>query len=359
MTTQIQTLIKQLTKRGEPMADNSVSVQPLSHWHQNATVQSGLLLVAFAFIGFVLIPDPAAWMTLTIAGLAMGMMLFVMTSGFTLVFGLMDVLNFGHGAFISFGAFVGFSVMAMFPELIAAGSFWTHIGLFVLAMMGAAVVVGLLSWAFERLIIRHVYGNHLMQILITTGGMIVAEEMIYVLWGHEERAWLKPDSFQGSFQFGDFVFEKYRLLAVIMGVVLFILLRWVFTHTRLGLLIRAGVENREIVKSLGFNIEKLFILVFIAGSALAGMGGVMWGLYDEVITAHIGQNLMITVFIVAIIGGLGSIEGCFLAALMVGLLTNYVGFIFPKLALVSTLILMVAVLLWRPKGLVPVSKGDS
>lgn len=335
-----------------------VSVKHTENWRQSPTMQSVFLLLAFAVIGFVFIQDPTAWMTLTVAGIAMGMMIFVMTSGFTLVFGLMDVLNFGHGAFISFGAFVGYSVMNFWPDISTSGSAWAQIGLFVFAMLVAAVIVGLLSWVFERLIIRHVYGNHLMQILITTGGMIVAEEIIYVLWGNQERSWLKPEAFQGSFQFGDFIFEKYRLLAVVLGVTLFFGLRWVFVKTRLGLLIRAGVEDKEMVKSLGYDIEKLFILVFIAGSALAGIGGVMWGMYDEVITAHIGQNLMITVFIVAIIGGLGSIEGCFLAALMVGLLTNYVGFVFPKLALVSTLILMVAVLLWRPKGLVPVSKGN-
>ena len=154
----------------------------------------------------------------------------------------------------------------------------------------------------------------------------------------------------------DFAFQKI-LVELILVLMILSLLRE-FKKTSLGLLLRAGVENKEMVQSLGFNIERLFIAVFVVGSALAGMGGVMWGLYDEVITAHLGQNLMITVFIVAIIGGLGSIEGCFLAALMVGLLTNYVGLLFPKLAMVSTLILMVGVLLWRPKGLVPVSKGD-
>ena len=334
------------------------SVSHTEHWKQSPTVQALFLILAFAAIGFALIRDPAAWMTLTVAGVAMGMMIFIMTSGFTLVFGLMDVLNFGHGAFISFGAFVGFSVMHLWPDILTDSSVFVQVGLMILAMLVSAIVVGLIAWVFEKVIIRHVYGNHLMQILITTGGMIVAEELIYVLWGNQEKAWLKPDTFQGSFQVGSFIFEKYRLLAVILGVVLFFGLRWVFVKTRLGLLIRAGVEDKEMVKSLGYDIEKLFILVFIAGSALAGIGGVMWGMYDEVITAHIGQNLMITVFIVAIIGGLGSIEGCFLAALMVGLLSNYVGFIFPKLALVSTLILMVAVLLWRPKGLVPVSKGN-
>lgn len=334
------------------------SVAHYDHWLKRNDIQALGLLIAFMIVGLIFIPDPSAWITLTLAGLAMGMMIFVMTSGFTLVFGLMDILNFGHGAFISIGAFVGFSVIALFPNAYDSTSLVSALMVLIIAMLAAGVVVGVTSYIFERVIIKRVYGNHLMQILITTGGMIVAEQMIHVFWGAEDRAMLKPLTLQGGIEIGDFVFEKYRILAVVMGAILFVTLYWIFKKTRIGLLIRAGVENKEMVQSMGFNIEVLFIAVFIAGSVLAGMGGVMWGLYDEYITAHLGQNLMITIFIVAIIGGLGSIEGCFLAALKVGLLTNYVGFLFPKLALVSTLVLMVAILLWRPKGLVPVSKGD-
>ena len=145
--------------------------------------------------------------------------------------------------------------------------------------------------------------------------------------------------------------EKYRLLAVGVGLALFVALRLVLSRTRIGLLVRAGVENREMVEALGYRISILFVGVFVVASALAGLGVIMWGLYDEVITAQMGMSVMVLVFITIIIGGLGSIEGCFLAALLIGLSNNYVAFLAPKLALGSSLILMVAVLMWRPQGL--------
>lgn len=328
-----------------------------THWRHRSDVQAAVLVPALALIALPLTGDLNAWLTLTTAGLAMGMMIFIMTSGFTLVFGLMDVLNFGHGAFISLGAFFGFSVLLSLESWRVVDSIWLNLAAFGLAALVAMICAGLLSWGFERVLVRRVYGNHLMQILITMGGLIVAEQMIYVFWGAHEIPMLKPTAFQGGLEFGGMVFEKYRLLAVVLGALLFTGLMLVFKKTRLGLLIRAGVENREMVESFGYNVRLLFVLVFMSGSALAALGGVMWGLYDEVITAHLGQGIMITVFIVAIIGGLGSIEGCFIAALMVGLLSNYVGFLAPKLALISTIGLLVAVLLWRPQGLVPVAKG--
>jgi branched-chain amino acid transport system permease protein len=125
----------------------------------------------------------------------------------------------------------------------------------------------------------------------------------------------------------------------------------------IGLLIRAGVENREMVEAMGFRIDRLFIGVFMAGSALAAMGGAMWAGYQGLITPALGSELMVMVFIVVIIGGLGSIQGSLLGALMVGLTTNYVAFLFPKLALASTMLLMMVVLLWRPWGLRPAVKG--
>jgi len=134
-------------------------------------------------------------------------------------------------------------------------------------------------------------------------------------------------------------------------------MRWTLNGTRLGLVIRAGVENREMVSALGYRISMVFILVFVAGSALAGFGGVLWGLYEEVVTAHMGMNVMILIFIVVIIGGLGSVEGCFIGALMVGLLANYTGYLAPKVALGSNILLMVLILMWRPEGLLPVNKS--
>jgi branched-chain amino acid transport system permease protein len=130
----------------------------------------------------------------------------------------------------------------------------------------------------------------------------------------------------------------------------------VLNRTKIGLLIRAGVENKEMVEAMGYRIRRLFVGVFVAGSALAGLGGALWGMYQESVTVHIGASMMVLIFIVIIIGGLGSIGGCFAGALLVGLVANYVGYLSPKIALGSNILLMVLVLLWRPQGLYPVSK---
>ena len=126
-------------------------------------------------------------------------------------------------------------------------------------------------------------------------------------------------------------------------------------RTKIGLLIRAGVENKEMVEALGYRIRRLFVGVFMAGSALAGLGGMMWALYREQVHASMGGEMMVLTFIVIIIGGLGSVGGCFIGSVLVALLANYAGFLLPKVALVSNILLMVAILLWRPRGLYPVT----
>ena len=142
-----------------------------------------------------------------------------------------------------------------------------------------------------------------------------------------------------------------------MGLAVFAVMRWVLRRTKIGLIVRAGVQNGEMVQALGYRLRRVFVGVFIAGSALAGLGGVMWGLYQEVITAQMGNQAMILIFIVVIIGGLGSVEGCFIGALLVGLMQNYVAFLEPKAALISNIGLMVAILMWRPMGMIPVVKA--
>nr|WP_245936919.1 branched-chain amino acid ABC transporter permease [Undibacterium pigrum] len=291
------------------------------------------------------------WITLTVAGLAMGMMIFIMASGLTLIFGLMDVLNFGHGAFVSVGAFVATLVLLPMHGWMEADSLLMNLAALGLAILLAMLATGLLGWAFERVIIMPVYGQHLKQILITMGGMIVAEQMINVIWGAEQIPLPLPTSLRGSILLGDAAIEKYRLIAVVVGLLVFIAMFLVLNRSKLGLLIRAGVENGEMVEALGYRIRRLFVLVFAAGSALAGLGGVMWGLYKESLTAAMGGDIMVMVFIVIIIGGLGSVGGCFIGALLMALVANYAGFLVPKLALVSNILLMIAVLLWRPTGL--------
>jgi branched-chain amino acid transport system permease protein len=315
-----------------------------------------LLVPVLALLMLPLVGSFPTWVTLTVAGLAMGMMVFMMASGLTLIFGLMDVLNFGHGAFVSVGAFTATLVLLPMKGWVEADSILMNLSVVGLAILLAMLVTGILGWAFERIIIRPVYGLHLKQILITMGGMIVAEQLIHVIWGAEQIPLQLPTTFRGAFIIGDAALEKYRLIAVGVGLTVFISMFLVLNRTKVGLLIRAGVENGEMVEALGYRIRRLFVGVFMAGSALAGLGGVMWGLYKETLTAAIGGEITVLVFIVIIIGGLGSVGGCFIGAMLVALVANYAGFLAPKVALVSDILVMVAVLLWRPQGLYPVAK---
>jgi branched-chain amino acid transport system permease protein len=247
-------------------------------------------------------------------------------------------------------------VMAGLAGWSAADSWWLNLAALFVALAAAVLASGAAGLVFERVIIRRVYGAHLRQILVTVGGLIVAEQLIVALWGANPLSLPKPASFRGSIILGDVSIEKYRIIALVLGLAVYVALHLVLNRTRIGLLVRAGVENREMVEALGYRVRRLFIGVFVAGTALAGMGGVMWGLYQELVTRAIGADMTVLVFIILIIGGLGSVGGCFVGALLVGLLTNYVGFLAPKLALGSNILLMAAVLLWRPRGLFPVAK---
>ena len=315
-----------------------------------------LLPVILALIAFVLIGSPSTWVTLTVAGLAMGMMIFLMASGLSLVFGLMDVLNFGHSAFISFGAFIAASVLAALAAWVAADSVFLNLLALLLAIAAAALFGLIAGWVFEKVIIKPVYRDHLRQILITMGALIVAEQIILAIWGGSPVSVPRPHFLAGSLIIGDVSIELYRIFAFALGLVAYVALYVILNRTRVGLLVRAGVENREMVEALGFRIDRLFVGVFVLGSALAAIGGAMWAGYETLITAAIGSEMMIIVFIVIIIGGLGSIEGSLLGALMVGLMGNYVAFLAPKMALASNMILMMAILLWRPYGLRPAVK---
>ena len=313
------------------------------------------LLAAVAVAALPLVGSPTTWLTLTIAGLAMGMIVFIIASGLTLIFGLMDVLNFGHGVFIALGAFVATSVLGGMSGMAGSESMLANLAAIFVAMCAAMAAAAALGYAFERVLVRPVYGQHLKQILITMGGMIVGEELIKAVWGPLQIALPLPPTLRGSLFIGEAAIEKYRIFAVLVGLAVLTTLLMVLNRTKLGLLIRAGVQDREMVESLGYRIRTLFIGVFVAGSALAGLGGVLWGLYQQSVTAQIGAQVNVLIFIVIIIGGLGSTLGCLIGALLVGLLANYTGFLEPKIALFSNIGLMVAVLMWRPQGLYPVT----
>ncbi len=328
---------------GDAVAKRAIDWQPL-------VLAPLIILIALPLVG-----SPSTWATLTLAGLAMGMMIFIMASGLTLVFGLMDVLNFGHGAFISLGAYTTTLLLLPLSGWLAADSLALNF-LALMAMIGLAMLItGIAGYFFERVIIKPVYGRHLHQILVTVGGLIVAQQIIIVLWGPIQITLPLPTALRGIIVFGDIAVERYRLVAVVIGLVVFAGMLLVLNRTKIGLLIRAGVENREMVEALGYHIDRLFIGVFVAGSALAGLGGVMWAFYREALTPGMGLELLVLIFIVVIIGGLGSVGGCFIGALLVALTANYTGFLAPKLALGSNILLMVLILLWRARGLYPVA----
>jgi branched-chain amino acid transport system permease protein len=317
-----------------------------------------LLVCVVALVALPLIGSFSTWVTLTMAALAMGMMIFIMASGLTLVFGLMDVINFGHGVFISVGAYMSLLVLRPLTGWIDSPSIALNVAVLILCIIFAMGVAGAFGWTFERVIIRPVYGQHLKQILVTMGGLIVVEQLLYAFFGGNPITIALPQSFRGGLAIGpDIVVERYRLIAVAVGLVVFVGMLLVLNRTRIGLLVRAGVENPEMVEALGYRIRRLFVGVFVAGSALAGLGGVMWGFYQQTLTVGMGLQVLVLIFIVVIVGGLGSIGGCLIGSLLVALIANYTAFLEPKIALVSNIALMLAILLWRPQGLYPVVRS--
>ena len=309
-------------------------------------------------VGLALLPlaaiEPRVYLTLTIAGLAMGMLIFLVAAGLTLIFGLMDVLNFAHGALFSWGAYAGFTALVLLNRELG----WAEApsvglnALVLLAAVAAAVAVGLvLGVVVERVIVRPVYGRHMFQILITLGATIVLEELIRIGWGPNDQVMPVPFTFQGSWDLADVIVLRFPVVAIVLGLAVYAAVALVLRRTRVGLIVRAGVENGEMIQVLGHDIHRYFTGVFAAGSALAGVGGLMWAMFSQSVRPGMGGEQLIFAFIVVIIGGLGSVSGSLLGSLIVGLSYNYVAFLLPKAAIGVTMALMVVILLLRPSGL--------
>ncbi|MBE4909265.1 branched-chain amino acid ABC transporter permease [Bacillus luteolus] len=275
---------------------------------------------------------------LTVNGLATGMLIFLLAAGLTLIFGLMDVLNFAHGGLFAWGAYAGI---------------WTYTtsGSFLIGIICAMLTGLILGYLMERYIVQPVYGNHIQQILITLGLMLVLSEMLKVVWGPNQLSATTPSYLSGSWEFGGVILIKYRLLIIAVGFLVFFLIHYILKNTKIGLIVRAGVMDKEMVQSLGINIKKVFMLVFMVGSALAALGGVLLGPYSGVIHAEMGLEFGILAFIVVVIGGMGSITGSVLAAILVGLAGSYMAYYVPDLALAVNMLLMALVLIFKPQGL--------
>jgi branched-chain amino acid transport system permease protein len=291
-------------------------------------------------------------------GLQLGITLFLMSAGLTLVFGIMRVINLAHGSFYMIGAYCGATTMA------ATGSFLLAIGT---ALIGAALA----GMVVEVLVLRVLYRReHLDQVLATFGLILFCNELTRIIWGRQPLFMDVPPWLGGSIELlPGLIYPIYRLAVIGVGVAVALFLWFLFSRTRLGMQIRAGAENREMIGALGVNIRLLYTLVFGLGAMLAGLAGVMAGPIMAV-ESGMGEDILILTFVVIVIGGIGSIRGAVVGALLVGVVDTmgrvflpslfrlvfsnaYADSVAASLASMAIYLLMAAVLIWRPRGLFP------
>lgn len=277
------------------------------------------------------------WVIQSLNGVSYGMLLFLLATGLSLIFGLMNVINLAHGSYYLLGAYVGLTVAR------ATGSF-------VLALVAGALAVGVLGLLMQRFLLQRLHGEHLGQVLLTFGFLFILADLELWIWGGFPHLMSKPALFEGSLRFEQLVFPSYRLLVVGVGVAVALFMWWFQEGTRVGAMVRAAVDDEEMASSMGVNVPVLTTLVFALGAALAAFSGVMGGPTTGVY-AGIDVEILLLAFVVVIIGGLGSLKGAFLAALLVGLLDNFGKALFPEMSLFTIFTPMVIILAVRPTGL--------
>jgi branched-chain amino acid transport system permease protein len=291
-------------------------------------------------------------------GLQLGITLFLMSAGLTLVFGIMQVINLAHGSFYMIGAYVGATVAA------ASGSF-------LLGILAAIAAAGLAGMIVEILLLRRLYRReHLAQVLATFGLILFCNELTRMIWGRQPLFMEAPPWLAGSIELlPQLFYPAYRLAVIAVGLLVAVLLWFLLARTRLGMRIRAGASNREMIAALGVNIKLLYTLVFGLGTLLAGLAGVMAGPILAV-ESGMGESILILTFVVIVIGGIGSVRGAVVGALLVGLVDTLGRAFLPtlfrlllptaqadsaaaSLASIAIYLLMAGVLIWRPRGLFP------
>jgi branched-chain amino acid transport system permease protein len=283
--------------------------------------------------------DASFFLIQALNGVQYGFLLFLLASGLTLIFGIMGVINLAHGSFYMVGAYLGFWLAR------ATGSF-------VAALVAGLAVSIALGWLVERTLIRHLYRrDHLYQVLLTYGLILIFNEGQRLVWGNDVHGVAMPAALAGSIRLTDTqAYPVYRLfisaccIAVAFGMYL------VIQRTRLGMAIRAGASNREMVEALGLDIDRLFALVFSLGAALAAFAGMLSAPISSVYPG-MGEQILIFSFVVVVIGGIGSIKGAFIGAMLIGLADTFGRVLVPDLAGLTIYALMALVLVWRPQGL--------
>ncbi|MGH8911436.1 MAG: branched-chain amino acid ABC transporter permease [Acidimicrobiia bacterium] len=270
-------------------------------------------------------------------GLSFGAVLFFLASGFTLIFGLMRITNLAHGGFYLVGAYIGITIMTM-------------TGNFLLALLVAATAIMLIGLFTERILLRPIRGLEKPEVLLTIGLTFVLGDLSLAVFGGDPMPVPAPEILQGPLRIGDFAYPRFRLFVLVCAVVVAGILFFIERKTRIGAMVRAGVDDRETVAALGINIKAVFTGVFMFGAFLAGFAGVIGGGF---ITVLPGQDFEILLFalVVVILGGLGSLPGAVLGAAMVGLIDAFAKALVPELAFFTLFAPMALVLVLRPQGL--------
>lgn len=277
------------------------------------------------------------WSIQVMNGLSLAMLLFLLSSGLSVIFGLMRFINLAHGSFYLLGAYIGLSVIQL------TGSFW-------LGLLVAPLAVAALGVVLQRLLLQRVQANELAQVLVTFGVLLVISDLSLTMWGGLPQTLSKPSMLEGSLRWGGIVFPIYRLSLTVAGAAVAVLI-WLFLErTQVGAMVRAGVDDEEMVRGIGVNIAAVFSAVFAAGAALAGaagvLGGAMLGVYPGA-----DFDVMLMAFAVVIIGGLGSLRGAFAGSIFIGLADAFGKALVPDLAAFSVFVPMVIMLAVRPTGL--------
>jgi len=283
--------------------------------------------------------DTATFFIQVLNSLQYGLLLFLVASGLTLIFGIMGIINLAHGSFYMVGAYLAYSLTG------AIGNFWLGIA----AGIPIAVLIGLL---LEWLVMRYLYArDHLYQVLLTYGLILVFEELRSLVWGDDVHGVAVPAALDFSIPLTDTLsYQVYRLAMSAICVALAFGMYWLIQRTRLGMMIRAGSVNRDMAQSLGINIGLLYRLVFALGVALAAFAGMLAAPVSSVFPG-MGNQVLIVSFVVVVIGGIGSMKGALVAALLIGVADTFGKVLLPQIAGMSVCLLMAAILLWRPQGI--------
>jgi len=277
------------------------------------------------------------WTVHVLNGVAVGLLLFLIAAGLSVTFGVMKVLNLNHGGLYAIGAFVGYTVIQL------GWGFWA-------ACLIAFAVTALLGALQQRFLLWRIRGDELAQVLLTIGVLLIISDLVETIWGADPKRVRPPAFLDSSVSIFGSQFPAYRLALIVIGLVLVAALVYGMDHTRLGAIVRAGVDDDELVRLHGIDLKWLFVVVFAVGAGIAGLAGVLGG---PVLGTYVGSeyDVLTLALVVVVIGGLGSLQGALVGALFVGLVDSLTKTAFPGLAAFSIYVPMILVLVARPQGL--------